>query len=94
MNHSLRMKGLLLGRWQLEDDTILITSLLDPGVSKLKYEFEMTLALLSSSRGRWNKLTLQDYHSLNLATGEEVPIRLFNQKPFFFSRVRSYPVFA
>lgn len=35
---------------------------------------------------RWNKLDLKEYQSLNLSTGEELDIRLFNQKAFFFSK--------
>lgn len=35
---------------------------------------------------RWNKLTLIDYFSINKATGEELPIKLLNQGPFYFSK--------
>lgn len=35
---------------------------------------------------RWNKLELKEYQSLNLGTGEQLEIKLFNQKSFFFSK--------
>ncbi|AAW45422.1 hypothetical protein CNBH0900 [Cryptococcus deneoformans B-3501A] len=69
---------------------IIISDLLEPGVEKPKYEFEMELALRQTSRGRWNKLDILEYRSINLTTGETLALSLKNQKPFFFSKVRSY----
>ncbi|KAK8864651.1 hypothetical protein IAR55_001901 [Kwoniella newhampshirensis] len=69
---------------------ILITDLLEPGVEGPKYEFEMELALRETSRGRWNKLDIIDYRSINLVTGESLALALKHQKPFYFSKVRSY----
>lgn len=51
-----------------------------------KYDFEMSLSLGSTSRGRWNKLTMGEYVSFNRATGEVLPIKLVNQGPFYFSK--------
>lgn len=56
-----------------------------------KYDFEMSLSLGSTSRGRWNKLTMGEYVSTNRATGEILPIKLVNQGPFYFSKCVSPP---
>ncbi|OCF30685.1 F-box protein 9 [Kwoniella heveanensis BCC8398] len=69
---------------------VLITDLLEPGVEGPKYEFEMELALRSTGRGRWNKLEIIEYRSINLLTGEVLALALKHQKPFYFSKVRSY----
>ncbi|WWD17034.1 hypothetical protein CI109_101471 [Kwoniella shandongensis] len=69
---------------------IIITDLLEPGLEGPKYEFEMELALRETSRGRWNKLDMIDYRSINLTTGESLALPLKHQKPFYFSKVRSY----
>ena len=65
---------------------ILITDLLEPGASEPKYEFEMELSLRETSRGRWNKLDILDYRSINLQTGEVLGLALKHQKPFYFSK--------
>ncbi|GMK57875.1 hypothetical protein CspeluHIS016_0407090 [Cutaneotrichosporon spelunceum] len=95
---TLRAKGLHFGRWRLvraEDERgrkrprVLVTDLVEPGVGA-KYEFEMELTLRETGRGRWNKLDLVSYSSINLATGEALGLSLKHQKPFYFSKVRSY----
>lgn len=63
---------------------MLVTDLLEPGTAK--YEFEMELALRETGRGRWNKLDLVNYSSINLATGESLGLSLRHQKPFYFSK--------
>lgn len=65
---------------------IQITDLLEPGVADPKYEFEMELALRETNRGRWNKLDLARYSTVNLATGEVLHLSLRQQKPFYFSK--------
>ncbi|KIR98656.1 F-box protein 9 [Cryptococcus deuterogattii 2001/935-1] len=65
---------------------IIVSDLLEPGVEDPKYEFEMELALRQTSRGRWNKLDILEYRSINLTTGETLALSLKNQKPFFFSK--------
>lgn len=47
----------------------------------------------SSLSPRWNKLNLRSYISRSFSTDEEIPIRLAHQKPFYFSRVKSYPAY-
>ncbi|WVQ77810.1 hypothetical protein IAR50_007500 [Cryptococcus sp. DSM 104548] len=69
---------------------IIVSGLLEPGVKEAKYEFEMELALRETTRGRWNKLDLLEYRSVNLGTDEALRLGLRNQKPFYFSKVRSY----
>lgn len=91
---TLRAKGLHFGRWRLiraEDDKgrkrprVLVTDLVEPG-SDAKYEFEMELGLRETGRGRWNKLDILSYSSINLATGESLGLSLKHQKPFYFSK--------
>lgn len=43
-------------------------------------------------RGRWNKLELLDYESVNLQTAEACAIPQKHDKPFQFSPVRSYGI--
>ncbi|TFY78041.1 hypothetical protein EWM64_g5970, partial [Hericium alpestre] len=87
---SLRMKGFLIGNWQLTDTTIHITDLVDPANTAAKYAFQMRLALHARPLGRWNKLDFAGYDSVNVATGEVAPFALKNERPFWFSKVRSY----
>lgn len=65
---------------------VVITELLEPGENTPKYEFEMELTLKETQRGRWNKLDLDHYASINLATGEALGLSLKHQKPFYFSK--------
>ncbi|KAL7421994.1 hypothetical protein Q5752_003766 [Cryptotrichosporon argae] len=69
---------------------VLVSDLLEPGAAAPKYAFEMELALRETQRGRWNKLDLSSYRSIHLATGEVLELGLKHQKPFYFSKVRSY----
>ncbi|WVN87671.1 uncharacterized protein L203_102857 [Cryptococcus depauperatus CBS 7841] len=69
---------------------VIVSGLLEPGVENSKYEFEMELSLGQSTRGKWNKLTILEYRSINLATRETLALSLKHQKPYHFSKVRSY----
>lgn len=50
----------------------------------------MTLTLRSRPLGRWNKLEFDKYESINLEDGEATALGLKNERPFWFSKVRSY----
>ena len=39
---------------------------------------------------RWNKLDLVTYDSVNRDDGEVIPLMLKHERPFWFSKVRSY----
>ncbi|KAJ9116355.1 hypothetical protein QFC22_004796 [Naganishia vaughanmartiniae] len=91
---SLRAKGTLFGQWGIstmkdskgrEIPRIELRSLLEPGVTP-KYEFEMDLCLKTTQRGRWNKLDMLTYQSINLVNGEALGLSLKHQKPFYFSK--------
>jgi F-box protein 9 len=115
---TLRMKGLFIGEWQLDDNTVYITNLLDAS-GKLslplltsqsspsapmhyssaiatttsystRYAFQMTLTLRSRPLGRWNKLNFEAYDSVDLESGETIPLNLKHERAFWFSKVRSY----
>lgn len=58
---------------------IIISELLEPGNPAPKYEFEMELSLRETGRGRWNKLDITSYQSVNLATGEVLGLALKHQ---------------
>ncbi|CED82771.1 F-box protein FBX9 [Phaffia rhodozyma] len=79
---------------------VVLTGLVDPGLMEgrmkkgNKYEFEMDLGLRCTQLGRWNKLDLHTYFSNNLLTGEVIPIGMAVQKPFYFSKVKSWPPFG
>jgi F-box protein 9 len=83
---SLRSKGLHFGRWRIEKGKVFITDLLEPGIKTPKYEFEMELNLKETQRGKWNKLDIHRYSSINLADGEVLGLSLKHQKPFYFSK--------
>nr|XP_019046593.1 hypothetical protein I302_05343 [Kwoniella bestiolae CBS 10118]OCF25523.1 hypothetical protein I302_05343 [Kwoniella bestiolae CBS 10118] len=65
---------------------VVVSDLLEPGNENPKYEFEMELILKSTGRGRWNKLEILEYRSINLRTGEVLALALKHQKPFYFSK--------
>lgn len=50
----------------------------------------MSLELRSKPLGRWNRLDIQSYDTLNLETGDVTPVALKHERPFWFSKVRSY----
>ncbi|TFK29703.1 hypothetical protein FA15DRAFT_663871 [Coprinopsis marcescibilis] len=55
-----------------------------------RYIFDMTLELRSKPLGRWNKLEMATYDSINLETGDVCPLPLKNERPYWFSKVKSY----
>lgn len=87
---SLRMKGFYIGNWRLEGTTVYITDLMDPSGDTLRYSFQMVLELRSRPLGRWNRLDFRAYDSVSLSSGEATPLALKNDRPFWFSKVRSY----
>ncbi|EIW79397.1 hypothetical protein CONPUDRAFT_127505 [Coniophora puteana RWD-64-598 SS2] len=56
-----------------------------------KYQFQMELELRSRPLGRWNRLDLVAYDTVQVATGEVLALPLKHDRPFWFSRVRSWP---
>ncbi|KIY53334.1 hypothetical protein FISHEDRAFT_63368 [Fistulina hepatica ATCC 64428] len=92
---NLRMKGLLRGSWRLNSTTIELTDLVDVSAlttqSNVRYVFNMVLKLHSRPvLGRWNKLDIATYQTVNLETQCESPVALKNERPLWFSKVRSY----
>ncbi|KAI0061013.1 hypothetical protein BV25DRAFT_1917281 [Artomyces pyxidatus] len=87
---TLRMKGFFIGTWRLVGTTVFITNLLDPANPSARYSFQMTLTLRSRPVGRWNRLDFDGYDSVNIESGEAMPLALKNERPFWFSKVRSY----
>jgi len=87
---SYRRNGFLIGSWALMGTNVVIRNLMDPRGQLTKYGFEMVLTLKSKPLGRWNKLELREYNTVRLDTGEGDPLPLRHERPFWFSRVRSY----
>jgi len=88
---TLRMKGLSIGNWELTGNTVLVTSLLDPSAgSRMKFAFQMTLELRSRPLGRWNRLEFRAYDTVDIESGEATPLPLGHERPFWFSKVKSY----
>ncbi|KAF9266943.1 hypothetical protein L218DRAFT_956035 [Marasmius fiardii PR-910] len=56
----------------------------------LRYVFTMSLSLRSKPLGRWNRLDIASYDSVHLETGDVHPVALKHERPFWFSKVRSY----
>ncbi|KAJ4475067.1 hypothetical protein J3R30DRAFT_3337548 [Lentinula aciculospora] len=63
---------------------------IDSSLPTIRYIFTMHLNLLSRPLGRWNKMDIVSYESVNLETGEVSPVALKHERPFWFSKVRSY----
>ncbi|OSD04808.1 hypothetical protein PYCCODRAFT_1363596 [Trametes coccinea BRFM310] len=87
---TLRMKGFFIGTWYLEGTEVHIEDLLDPASPNTRYSFQMVLELRSRPLGRWNRLDFREYDSVHLGSGEATPLALKNERPFWFSKVRSY----
>ncbi|KAF8074834.1 hypothetical protein FPV67DRAFT_1408248 [Lyophyllum atratum] len=58
-----------------------------------RYSFGMSLNLVSRPLGRWNKLNIEAYNSINLESGDINPVALKHERPFWFSKVRSYNLY-
>jgi len=79
------------GRFQMPEHTD--SGSLDPPMGEqAKYVFEMTLDLQTRPVGRWNKMVIHSYDSVNTGSGIVTPIALKHERPFWFSKVRSYVV--
>ncbi|KAJ1043893.1 hypothetical protein NDA10_001355 [Ustilago hordei] len=101
---GLKAKGFSKGQWELfeeglEDDEeearprgpkVVVEDLRDKSMQK--YAFRMVFGLRSTTRGRWNKLNLLEYYSVNLTNGEVLPLPQKHSRPFHFSRVIAYGV--
>ncbi|KAH9072087.1 hypothetical protein EDB83DRAFT_2571678, partial [Lactarius deliciosus] len=87
---TLRMKGFYIGTWKLTGVKVHISNLVDPSNPDARYSFQMTLTLRSRPLGRWNKLDFDEYESVNVEDGEATRLGLKNERPFWFSKVRSY----
>ncbi|KIS67033.1 SCF ubiquitin ligase complex subunit HRT3 [Mycosarcoma maydis] len=101
---ALKAKGFAKGRWELfeqglDDDEdegrprgpkVVVEDLRDRSMHK--YAFRMVFSLRSTTRGRWNKLDLLDYYSVNLTNGEVLPLPQKHSRPFHFSRVIAYGI--
>ena len=83
-------QGFYIGTWKLSGLTVLVSDLVDPSNPTSRYSFQMTLTLRSRPLGRWNKLEFVEYESINLEDGEATGLGLKNERPFWFSKVRSY----
>lgn len=59
-------------------------------LEQARYTFDMTLYLRSRPLGRWNRMDIQSYDSVHLETGDVNPVALKHERPFWFSKVRSY----
>ena len=87
---NLSSQGFFIGQWRLDGTTVYITNLMDPSGTTLRYSFQMVLELRSRPLGRWNRLDFKVYDSVSLESGEATPLALKNDRPFWFSKVRSY----
>lgn len=84
------VRGALRGRWRLGEggDVVVETEGAAP-----RYIYRMDLALRSAGKAaRNNKLVWSGFYSYNKLTDDWGEFWLKNDKPFFFSRVRSYGV--
>lgn len=96
---SAPIKDALLGRWRLtgpevpglEDGEKEGTLIVETAGAAPKYFYKMVLGLGSAGRGaRNNKLAWQGYWSYNRLTDDWAEFGLRNDRPFYWSRVKSY----
>lgn len=93
--YSSLIQGFYIGTWRLSGTDIVISDLTDPtldptpGSDPPKYRFQMRLELKSRPLGRWNRLNLMNYDSVS-ADGEATPLLVKHDRPFWFSKVKSY----
>lgn len=88
---SVVMQSALKGRWRLGTDAVEGDLFVETeGVGK--YMYRLDLSLKSAGRGgtRNNKLGWRGFYSYNRLTDDWSEFGLKNDKPFFFSRVRSF----
>lgn len=99
---SVVVQSALRGRWRLahagdnphaslsevEGDVIVETE----GVSKYIYRLDLALRSAGKSGTKNNKLIWRGFYSYNRLTDDWAEFALKNDKPFFFSRVKSYGV--
>ncbi len=97
---GLKAKGFSKGRWELfeqglEDDEdegrprgpkVVVEDLRDKSMQK--YAFRMVFGLRSTTRGRWNKLDLLEYHSVNLTMARCCRCHKSTRAPFTFLGAR------
>ncbi|KAJ3511115.1 hypothetical protein NLJ89_g4282 [Agrocybe chaxingu] len=57
---------------------------------RARYVFDMTLNLRSKPLGRWNRMDILTYDSVHVESGDVQPVALKHERPFWFSKVRSY----
>jgi F-box protein 9 len=67
-----------------------VSNLTDPAAADARHTFQMTLVLRSRPLGRWNRLDFHRYESVNVEDGEVLALPLKKERPFWFSKVRSY----
>jgi len=82
--------GLYTGTWHVSGSRVIVRDLVDLSRTVTKYSFEMSLILRSKPLGRWNKLEMTQYRTKRIDTGDSESLPLKNQRPFWFSKVRSY----
>ena len=86
------LQGFFIGTWYLDGTELHIEDLLpkEPAAAETRYSFQMVLDLRSRPVGRWNRLDFRGYDSVHIASGEATPLAHKNERPFWFSKVRSY----
>ncbi|GJJ11307.1 hypothetical protein Clacol_005539 [Clathrus columnatus] len=91
---SLVKKDLRIGDWQLFGTSVYITNLSDVvpsrfrGIVNEKYNYQMKLNLKSRPcLGRWNKLDMIGYESVDNETGDVSPFALRHERPYWFSKL-------
>lgn len=86
INLGSKLKDIQIGKWSMTRSGKLSIEATGPA----SYLFFMSLQVKSSSRGRQNKLQWDIFNGTHPVTGEVTHFNLKNDKPFYFSRVRSY----
>ncbi|EJD47940.1 hypothetical protein AURDEDRAFT_113215 [Auricularia subglabra TFB-10046 SS5] len=87
---TLRIEGLMLGKWSLNGHVVNVQDLTPVVGRQTKYSFIMTLVLKSRPIGRWAKLDFVEYSSVSIENGDIDPLPMRHERPFHFSKVRSY----
>ncbi|KAF9240634.1 hypothetical protein BU15DRAFT_87547 [Melanogaster broomeanus] len=88
--------GFYIGDWRMEGSVVQISNLCEMHTSvnaastHSHNHIPQPRPSAPSRFGRWNKLDLVSYESVNIEDGEVVPLPLKHERPFWFSKVTSW----
>ncbi|KAH8552965.1 hypothetical protein BGW37DRAFT_518933 [Umbelopsis sp. PMI_123] len=90
ITRDFRARQVFHGRYDIDGDKVTVH--MRDKETRPTEQFQMTLTIKSTHRGRQNKLTWEEYVSWSDVRGDKTNYNLKQMKPYYFSVVRSYVV--